>query len=273
MLAHDYTKANNAGKIKFPCLVPPKLDGVRCTSFWRNGKIYLESRGGKEYPAPKHIQDQLALVQGASDRIDGELYVHGEMLQDITGASKKWRKLTDRLEFWVFDVVRPGPYTDRVAWLENWFSSMPAECTHLKLVPNYECANQAELKEIHDRCVQQGYEGVMIRNTDGEYEQRRSYDLQKYKEFLDSEFLIVDIRKDKNDNAVFVLEHPNGQFTTTYGSFDERKHQLANPGEYIGKYLTVQYQSVYKDTLMPQFPTGKGVRAGKMIDGEFHPEV
>lgn len=273
MLAHDYTKGLNAEKITYPCFATPKLDGVRCTAYWRSGSIYLESRGGKEYPAPKHIQDQLAQAISEQDRIDGELYVHGEALQDITGAAKKWRELTDRLEFHVFDVVRQGGYTDRLAWLTNWFSGIPATCTHIKLVPVHECQNPAQLKILHDKYVLAGFEGAMIRNLRGEYEQRRSYDLQKYKEFMDAEYLITGIRKDRNDNAVFVLAHPNGEFTTTYGSFDERKHQLAHPEEYIGKYLTVQFQNVYKDTMMPQFPTGKGIRAGVMIDGEFHPEV
>lgn len=273
MLAHDYTKGKNSEKVRFPCLATPKLDGVRCTAYWKGDQVFLESRGGKEYPAPVHIQYQLSLVMGRTDRIDGELYVHGEMLQDITGAAKKWRELTDRLEFHVFDVVREGGYTDRLAWLENWFSSMPDDCSHIKLVPVMPCTDADHLKELHDQFVLDGFEGAMIRNQFGEYEQRRSYDLQKYKEFMDAEYLIIGIRKDRNDNAVFVLEHPNGEFTTTYGSYDERKHQLAHPEEYIGKYLTVQFQNVYKDTMMPQFPTGKGVRAGKMIDGEFHPEA
>lgn len=35
---------------------------------------------------------------------------------------------------------------------------------------------------------------------------------------------------------------------------------LANKQLYIGKLITVQYQSRYKDTLLPQFPTGKAIR-------------
>jgi ATP-dependent DNA ligase len=45
MLAKEIDKK----KIIYPCLVQPKLDGVRCLAYWENDKIKLLSRGGKEW--------------------------------------------------------------------------------------------------------------------------------------------------------------------------------------------------------------------------------
>jgi len=45
-----------------------------------------------------------------------------------------------------------------------------------------------------------------------------------------------------------------------YGDFAKRKHQLEHPEEYIGKWLTVAYQTRYKDSNLPQFPAGKAIR-------------
>lgn len=91
---------------------------------------------------------------------------------------------------------------------------------------------------------------------------KRSADLQKYKEFLDEEFEIVAVGKDKQDNAVLqVFDPTSGEtFTVCYGDFEERKNQLENWRTYVGKKLTVKYQTRYKDSKLPQFPTGVIIR-------------
>ena len=273
MLAHDYTKGKNSEKITYPCYVSPKLDGVRCVARWENGKVVLLSRGGKYYEAPVKIIESLEQIMGDKDILDGELYLHGTMLQDITGASKKWREgLTDQLEYHVFDVIREGGYGERLSYLDNLLRGIPDGINNIKMVSSWLVTHESIMKEWHDQLKKLGYEGVMLRNTDGEYEQRRSYGLQKYKEFVDEEFEIIGVREDRNGNAVFDLQHPSGgTFGCSYGSFDERKVQLENPQDFIGKALTVKYQSLYKDTGLPQFPTGVMVREGEFLNGKFYP--
>lgn len=52
----------------------------------------------------------------------------------------------------------------------------------------------------------------------------------------------------------------NTHFDVCYGDFEERKRQLNNVEDYKGKWLTVKYQTRYKDSKLPQFPTGVVIR-------------
>ena len=114
----------------------------------------------------------------------------------------------------------------------------------------------------------------MLRNFSGLYESgKRSASLQKYKSYLDSEFIILDVVPDKQGNGIFVCKNDlnDKEFQVVMGSMGERLSYLENKDSLKGKYLTVKYQSRYKDTLLPQFPVGLQIRDGNVINGEFVP--
>jgi hypothetical protein len=50
-----------------------------------------------------------------------------------------------------------------------------------------------------------------------------------------------------------------------------REQALKDKEYFISKFLNVKFQSRYKGTLLPQFPTGEYIREGKMVNGEFVP--
>lgn len=258
MLANDYLKQGH--RIKYPCWVSDKLDGVRCLAIRSEEGVVLKSRGGKLYEV-KHIQDQLKLSMRVGEIWDGELYIHGKYLEEIVSAVKKPNDMTKDLWFVVFDVVNDQPFEKRlqdIVAIHGRTMSQQVDSIVYSLV---DC--EQEMKTAHKDCVARGFEGIMLRNKKGSYESgKRSADLQKYKEFLDEEFEIVAVGKDKNDNAVLcVLDPTSGEtFTVCYGDFEERKNQLENWKSYIGKKLTVKYQTRYKDSKLPQFPTGVVIR-------------
>jgi len=53
---------------------------------------------------------------------------------------------------------------------------------------------------IHDVHLAQGYEGSMLR-TNGFYEQKRSYNLQKFKDFQDTEATIIGFEEGKGKRS------------------------------------------------------------------------
>lgn len=66
MLAQTYThttphKTTTSRAYKMPteCFVQPKLDGLRCLAYIKNGEIRLESRKGIEFHNMSHIKEQL----------------------------------------------------------------------------------------------------------------------------------------------------------------------------------------------------------------------
>lgn len=263
MLAHDYLKQGH--RITYPCFGSPKLDGVRCLAIRKMSGVDLLSRGGKSYCVP-HIQKQLERVMKVGDILDGEMYTHGLYLEEIVSAVKKHNDDTPNLTYVIFDVVNEESYEHRLIKMQalRRYTLTCIDAPHIDVIDFCELLDETHMKQMHDIYIQGGYEGIMLRNFSGKYESgKRSADLQKYKQFKDEEFQIVGVIEDRNGNAVFECfdTTANAKFTVTYGDFDQRKHQLQNTEEYIGKMLTVKYQARYKDSLLPQFPTGVIIRS------------
>ena len=307
MLAYDYNKVGH--RIRYDCgvYVSDKLDGVRCMAKCTGEGITLESRTGQRYSLP-HIEEELLAIMVGGDVLDGEIYSHGEVLQDITSAVKRTdtqkevdnalrvalrstgqesdyanndllkaesiHSLRPNLEFIVFDLpASPKLFDERMHDLENYATRFKSG-GKVKEIDYRKVDDELHMKELHRDAVSRGYEGVMLRNSFGKYESgKRSGDLQKYKTFVDSEFLILDVVPAKDNGSTFLVRNDlNGlTFNVTLGDMKQRKHQLDNKYNYIGKYLTVQYQSRYKETLLPQFPSGKVIRDGSVINGKFTP--
>ena len=262
MLANDYLKQGH--RIKYPCFGSPKLDGVRCLAIRHENKVELKSRGGKEYNVP-HIQDQLFPIMRVGDVWDGELYIHGKYLEEIVSAVKKWNENTSDIEFIIFDMVKDESYEHRLISMQalRRYTLSCVEAPSIDVIEFCELQDEDHMKRKHKEYVSHGYEGIMLRNFNGMYESgKRSADLQKYKEFFDEEFEILRVEEDRNGNAVFVChcDVAGTFFNVCYGDFEQRKHQLENPWQYIGKALTVKYQTRYKDSKLPQCPCGVRIR-------------
>lgn len=307
MLASDYNKVGH--RIRYDCgvYVSDKLDGVRCMAKCTGDGITLESRTGQKYSLP-HIEKELLAIMEVGDVLDGEIYKHGEVLQDITSAVKRTdtqkevdkalraaaratgqeveyanedlinagsiHTLRPNLEFIVFDLPASSKlFDERMHDLENYATRFKS-AGKVKELDYRRVDDESHMKELHLNAIKRGYEGVMLRNSFGVYESgKRSGDLQKYKTFVDSEFLIMDVLPAKDNGSTFLVRNDLNDltFNVTLGDMTQRKHQLDNKYNYIGKYLTVQYQSRYKGTLLPQFPSGKVIRDGSVINGEFTP--
>lgn len=272
MLAEDYLKQGH--RIQYPCFGSPKLDGVRCLAIRKETGVELISRGGKNYSV-EHVQQELEQSMRVGEVWDGELYIHGKYLEEITSAVKKPNELTPLLHFVVFDIVTDLEYEFRIIELQRLRRDrLRGQYPNLEVIPYCELHSDEHMKQKHKEYVAEGFEGIMLRNYKGVYESgKRSADLQKYKEFFDDEFQIVDVAEDRNGNGVLVVwDHVAGtHFDVCYGDFEERKRQLHNPDKYKGKSLTVKYQTRYKDSKLPQFPTGVAIREGKWEDGKFIP--
>lgn len=306
MLAGDYNKIGHRINYKKGVYLSDKLDGVRMMAkCLKDGTITLESRTGQPYSLP-HIAEELKWIMQPGDILDGEAYLHGHALQDITSAVKRTdpekkvaaarkkvekacggdqvkfveaqaeyaeaimiEELRPKLQFVIFAVIESEtvsqdmPFSEVVIETYGYRNYRAMGNEFIKFI-HYELAHsEEEMKAAHRDAVARGFEGIMIRNADGVNESgKRSADLQKYKEFVDSEFLILDVLPAKDDGSTFLVQNDlNGEtFSVTLGSMAQRAEFLANKELYIGKLITVQYQSRYKDTLLPQFPTGKAIR-------------
>lgn len=264
MLAKDYRNSFRA--ITFPCYAQPKLDGVRALVVrGEGGEIEYRSRGNKRYPNIESIDRELntifsLLAQEGVDRVilDGELYAYSLPLQDIVSAVKKHNENTKHISFHIFDVAIPDmPWKERhtlVGKIEEIIKAHALE--YVKTVGGPLIENEAEIESCHKRYLEQGWEGIILRNSEGLYTfGQRSKHLQKYKTFLDAEFVIVGVEQDREGHGVAVcLTQEGKEFKAKLAGTDkERLDMWVERAEMIGKWATIKYQALTKDNI-PQFP-------------------
>lgn len=263
MLAHDYNKRGKS--IKFPCFVQRKYDGTRCVGMPGRG---LFSRNRKAYPHMNHIVAELNKLP-ASIVLDGELYSDTLTFQEIVGLVKRETlKKGDeekqlQIKYHIYDIINNAmPYEQRYANLQMLFNKYKFK--YLELVKTDVCESEEKMKELHAKYVAEGYEGIMLRNKQGLYKNARSADLQKYKEFFDDEYEVVDYKEGEGQEegcVLWVCKTPEGKIFNCRprGTREDRIQLFANGDKYLGKKLTVRYQELTDDKV-PRFPVGIAFR-------------
>lgn len=263
MLAHEYTK----GPLQFPVYVQPKLDGIRCLVYQKEGQWVFQSRNHIVFQPFPHLEK--CLPEGMI--LDGELYRHGLDFQAITSiVRKKDHPDLSQLQYHVYDVLCEGTFEERYTRLLGLKELTDSK--DLVLTETRTAHSVDDIEQYHDYCVERGYEGIMIRNPKGLYKQARSKDLLKYKHFKTDEFLVVGHTVGKGDIAVLECitkdvtkdqtkdQTKNKKFGVMMkATLEDKQEMLTNIQEYYGKWLTVKYQELSKDGV-PRFPVGIGWR-------------
>lgn len=264
MLAHSYDK--HGEKLPERVIVSPKMDGVRCY-ITKDGAF---SRNGKKWVATKFIEEGLAPVFEKYPNLilDGELYCHrySQDFNKIVSLAKKTKHISDvdwdeiklKLEYHVFDcMITTSPslsYELRMSFIKNL--DLLKFGHNLVMVESVE-TTKTDFHEHFQRYMECGYEGIMLRDPESAYECKRSYGLQKYKEFVDAEFKIVDIEEGVgNRSGMFgrmILEHEGNTFEANSRGNQEYYTDLwKNKNKYIGKMATIRYQNLTPDGI-PRF--------------------
>lgn len=269
MLAHKYI--NHFDKIEFPALGQPKLDGHRCTALIdENGKCTIWSRTRKKITSMIHIEQEIEKTLGQYKGLilDGELYNH-EYKSDFEQLSSAIRKKEQPenyhiIQYHIYDCIIDGPFSDRTEYLKK---ILPAKNKFLKRVETVAIKDFDDNKRYYQHCMDRGYEGSMIRNAHGKYENKRSYHLQKVKKFDDAEFPIVGIEKEgkgklRGHVGSFSCKAPNGNIfgVKMKGKTEKLKEYFENHDLWKGKKLTVQFQGWTTKSRVPRFPSGVRLR-------------
>ena len=235
--------------------IQPKLDGVRCI-FTKDGAY---SRTGKEFKNLAHIKyDLVDFFKKHPDIVlDGELYNHAlkNDFEKIISLVRK-QKPTDQdardarhlVQYHVYDATHSMlscvTYQSRFNWLIRY---LPIAAT-MTLIKNTVVDSYDEAKMLHDVHLAQGYEGSMLR-LNKKYEHKRSYNLQKFKDFSDTEATIVGYEAGKGKftgliGKFFMQDDDGNEFGCPIGkgyNYADRKDILDNIHDYIGQRATFTY--------------------------------
>lgn len=265
-------------KLRYPCVVSPKLDGIRVIV--KDGQLL--SRSLKPI-RNEYTQSLFKHLEG----LDGELIVGEPTAPDVfqkTTSGVMSKDGEPDVMFHVFDKwnVEAG-YEERI----NDIGDLPENC---KIVQSTWCYTREEILDCYDKFVSLGYEGVMVRDPTKNYKYGRatknSQELLKLKPFVDAEFEVVGFteRMHNSNEAVrnalgnlerssskeglvptgmlgaLVLKYEDTVFECGTGFTEEqRKNIWNNQLQYIGKLAKVRYQEIGAKDL-PRFPSFQGFR-------------
>lgn len=266
MLAHPYSKQGH--KIKWPAFAQPKLDGIRMIAIVDDGKCTLWTRTRKPILGIPHIQRELEeLFPKGRHFFDGEAYNHAYKtnFEQIVSYVRQEEPIEghENVQYHIYDKPVAGTFEQRLKQISE---EIPDNAKYLFKVDTVFVETEDESIGVFESFLAAGYEGMILRNGDGLYVGKRSYDLQKVKEFDDAEFDIVDVEEGRGKLAghvgAFVLKTAAGTLfkAKLRGQVEKLKEYLENPRLWRGKKLTVQYQGFTGKEMVPRFPVGVAVR-------------
>ena len=234
----------------------PKLDGVRCIIQLNDeNEVIAYSRTGKPWLNIKHIlQDLKPFFDQHPDVIlDGELYNHDlrDNFNKIISLVRKTKptdldrsEAAELVQFHCYDYAN-GSDSYGIRMRNLSVSDMYSYC--VKYV--HATSVTEDQTYIQHQCnLDEGYEGSILR-LDAPYQRKRSYNLQKFKDFHDTEATIVGYvpGKGKFTGLIgkFLMRDDEGiEFGCPIGkgyNFQDRRNILENVQDYIGKRATFTY--------------------------------
>ena len=275
-------KVKDVNTLKYPILVSPKLDGIRCVIVDHKAL----TRSLKPIPND-HIRKTLEAT--GLNNLDGELITEGTFNTVSSGVMSQAGE--PNFTYFVFDYIDADlPFNTRQSMLNGFRLNL---FPFIKIVPQTLAHNTEELLALEVEALAKGYEGVMTRDPLGPYKYGRSTEkegyLLKLKRFKDSEAEVIDMieqmhntneatkdnlgrteRSSKKEGLIgagmlgslMVKDIKTGvsfEIGTGYDR-DQRIEIWLNKKKYIGKIVKYKYQEL-SEYGIPRFPVYLGLRA------------
>lgn len=185
-------------KLKFPCIIMPKIDGVRG---YHNGEKFL-ARSGDPHPN-KYTHEFFSdpLLAGIDCECVAGPITSPSLCRDTTSALNTIQG-TPFVQAWAFDLVNEKtkglPYNHRLAALHEYVHELQAGAKFkntLRAV-HYQIANTVdELLFWARQYTESGFEGSIIRSLDGKYKNGRATVKEgiylRLKAFADAEIVVT----------------------------------------------------------------------------------
>lgn len=254
-----------------------KLDG--CRLIVNNKGMW--SRQGKPFASVPHIFEALKpIFEKYPDYVfDGELYSNklSNDFNKIMSLVKKSKpspsdieESADKIQYFVYDFPSDNNFAIRYTKLKDtlYEFGFDGNSGTIRLTESKIVKSQEELDSLFAQHMENGYEGQMIRISELPYENKRSKQLLKRKEFVDEEFPIVELVEgigNASGGAKSVMcMHPSGKTfgAGIKGNRDFYVNLLENKEKYVDTLVTIRYQNLTPDGI-PRFGVAVGFCGSK----------
>lgn len=254
-------------KIKFPAIAQKKEDGMRFNAIVCGNSCEFRSRNGKEIQLLGNLEQEfIELAAGTDSVFDGELLVvdaNGKVLDRQTGngilnkankgtisekeAKQVHAQLWDVIPYVMFtDGYAPFTYESRFAKLQS--KTLPAK---LHVVESTVVNSLEEAQEIFEGYLNDGFEGIILKDKSGIWEDKRSKTQIKFKGEEECDLLVVSTNPHKKDPTLIGslnCESADGVLKVSVGSGLTDLTRALPSSFYVGKIVAVKYNMRIKNT-------------------------
>jgi DNA ligase-1 len=294
MLAHD--GANHEKKIIGKKLLEPKLDGVRCITVvdYESRTVTQYTRNGKVLENFSHIADGLLANLddvGRSYVLDGE--VVSKSFQDLMKqVHRKDNVQAQDARLMLFDILPLSEFkkgksvmgqrrrTNLLKTLKPIFD----KAGHIDVISQIEVnldeyVGELQFKQFNKDAIDQGFEGIMIKDPEAIYECKRSTSWLKQKPFIEVSLTVVGIEPGTGKNegkmgALLCEGEDDGKFikvSVGSGWTDDQRAEVDDT--VIGQVLEVRADAITRsqdseEVYSLRFPRAlrfRGFKAGEKI--------
>jgi ATP-dependent DNA ligase len=267
MLCSQYEE-KLVNKTKWPAYVQMKMDGMRFNAIVRNGVVEFRSRNGKELNLLGELEQEfLALAKGVDCVFDGELmvmmpgdhqFVDRQTGNGILNKANKGTisvKESKMVHASLWDVIPYGdfvkgvcdvPYHTRWKTVSTLVSEQSAENKRIWTVYTVEVDNIDTANEEFQRLLAEGFEGIILKDRNGKWEDKRTKSQIKFKGELECDLKIVGIQpgtgKYEGMLGAILCESADGVIKVSVGSgFNDGQRNQGD--ELVGKIVAVKYNA------------------------------
>ena len=261
-LAHD--SANHESKVSGKKLIEVKLDGVRViTIAYPDGRVDQYSRNGKELVNFPHIKNQISEVAKGFDMpyvLDGE--VMSSSFQDLMKQVHRKSDVQSKdAILYLFDIMPLVDFkkgfsnllqTERSGLLQSWYELEEENLPNVRVL-EHEIVDldtddgKTRFAEINRDAIDNGYEGIMIKDINAPYECKRTHHWLKLKPFIEVSLTVT------------AVEEGTGRNVGKLGA-------LVCEGEDDGKFIRVNCGSGFSDSDRDSYWLDRKEMVGKVVE-------
>lgn len=260
MLAHDAAQHNK--KLVGRKQVSVKLDGVRAVLYAHGDTVNIYSREGRKFENFGHIEEEIAKANNYNEPIilDGEIM--SSTFQDLMKqVHRKENVKANDAVLHLFDMMTYKEWKNggsqkhqhaRSMDVKSWVTHNESVLDHVAYI-DWEVVDldteegNDRLKELEKQALNQGYEGLVLKDTNAPYYNKRSHHWLKLKPSIEVTLEVKDVEEGTKRN-------------------EGRLGALVCEGKDDGKHIRVNVGSGFSDKQRDEFWQQKDQLPGNLVE-------
>lgn len=277
------SKQPKLSEVKYPIIGQTKLDGFRCVYFPKE-KVFMGRNGRPINNKNLNSYFEEFIKRNANHVIDGELYSDTLSFNQIASVLNSDEKPLDGIYYCAYDFMRNDewvrqecetPYMTRINNLAIAVKQWTMDgVKNVSVVTSEDLLNEAAVQNFYQWALDQGFEGLMLKDPNGAYEWKRVT--------VKSGIMMKVKPCDEYDGKVVSYEEGEGKYVGKLGvlvvevkgiknevkvgsgfSDQEREEYWADKKNLVGKWIKLEATEITENNESLRFPRFLAFRDSK----------